>query len=223
VELGAGIGLTALESGGFGSWQRVMTLAAGIEQALGAPLKIAAIYDRDYYCAEEIAMVHSTLAQNLSLSHVHEQKEIENYLLIPAVLDRAIARAALDRATRTGESVAQLLCSDDLLRTLTEPLRDEVQSQYIARRTTYLRSTGRDLADITRETLAWFTPRWNDLTARMTIVPGKEVLKALREHLQGVCGLSLTDARIVDAFHKDEVPRDIKQLVNALELFRTNA
>jgi energy-coupling factor transporter ATP-binding protein EcfA2 len=195
AELGAGMGLTALESGGFGSWQRVMTLAAGIEQALGAPLKIAAIYDRDYYCDEEIATVHTTLVQNLFLAHVHERKEIENYLLIPAVLDRALARAALDRATRTGEAVEQLPCSDDLLRTLTEALRDEVQSQYIARRTTYLRSTGRDLADITRETLAWFTPRWNDLTARMTIVPGKEVLKALREHLQRVYGLSLTDAK----------------------------
>jgi Zn-dependent oligopeptidase len=57
----------------------------------------------------------------------------------------------------------------------------------------------------------------------MTIVPGKEVLKALREHLQRVYGLSLTDAKIVDAFHKDEVPRDIKQLVNALELFRPSA
>jgi len=166
--------------------------------------------------------VHSTLAQNLCLSHVHERKEIENYLLIPAVLDRAIARAALDRATRIGESVEQLPCSDDLLRTLTEALRDEVQSQYIARRTTYLRSTGRDLADITRETLAWFTPRWNDLTARMTIVPGKDVLKVLREHLQRVYGLSLTDARIVDAFHKDEVPNNMQQLVNALELFRTS-
>lgn len=222
-ELGAGMGLTALESGGFGSWQRVMTLAAGIEQALGAPLKIAAIYDRDYYCAEEITMVHSTLAQNLCLSHVHARKEIENYLLIPAVLDRAIARAALDHATRTGETVGQLPCSDDLLRTLTEALRDEVQSQYIARRTTYLRSTGRDLADITKETLAWFTPRWNDFAARMTIVPGKDVLKALRAYLQKVCGLSLTDARIVDAFHKDEVPNDMKQLINALEQFRISA
>jgi len=57
----------------------------------------------------------------------------------------------------------------------------------------------------------------------MTIVPGKEVLKALREHLQKVYGVSLTDARIVDAFHKDEVPGDIQQLVNALELFRTSA
>jgi hypothetical protein len=223
AELGAGMGLTALESGGFGSWQRVMTLAAGIEQALGAPLKIAAIYDRDYYCAEEIDMVHTTLAQKLFLAHIHERKEIENYLLIPAVLDRALARAALDRVTRTGEAARPLPCSDDLLRTLTDELRDEVQSQYIARRTTYLRSTGKDLADITRETLAWFTPRWNDLTARMTIVPGKEVLKALREHLQKVYGVSLTDARIVDAFHKDEVPGNIQQLVNAIELFRTSA
>ena len=46
-ELGAGVGITPLASGGFGSWQRITTLAQGIEEALGAPLGIAAIYDRD--------------------------------------------------------------------------------------------------------------------------------------------------------------------------------
>jgi len=57
----------------------------------------------------------------------------------------------------------------------------------------------------------------------MTIVPGKEVLKALREHLQKVYGVSLTDSKIIDAFHKDEIPGDITQLVNELERFRTSA
>src|SRR5262249_28749055 len=108
---------------------------------------------------------NNRLGYNIAIPWECQLKTVENYLLIPAVLDRALARAALDRATRTGEAARPLPCSDDLLRTLTDELRDEVQSQYIARRTTYLRSTGKDLADITRETLAWFTPRWNDLTA----------------------------------------------------------
>ncbi len=38
TELAAGMGIIALPSGGFGSWQRVTTLASGIADALGAPL-----------------------------------------------------------------------------------------------------------------------------------------------------------------------------------------
>jgi hypothetical protein len=49
-ELAAGFGITSLESGGFGSWQRITTLADGIGQALGTPLMIGAVYDRDYFC-----------------------------------------------------------------------------------------------------------------------------------------------------------------------------
>ena len=91
-ELGAGIGLTALSSGGFGSWQRITTLAAGITKTLGTPLLIAAVYDRDYFCEEEVDHVKGQLEQTLQLAHVHSSKEIENYLLVPTALDRAIRR-----------------------------------------------------------------------------------------------------------------------------------
>lgn len=219
-ELGAGMGLTHLESGGFGSWQRVMALGGGIEQALGAPLKIAAIYDRDYYCEEEIASVQDALASGVCFAHFHERKEIENYLLVPEVLDRAISRASQDRWTRTGVPVAELPRAADLLRKLTEPLREELQAQYLARRLEYLRSTGRDGSDIARETLTWFAQRWADLAVRMTIVPGKEILKVFREKIQQSSGISLTDARIIEAFHQDEVPNDMKQLIMELESFR---
>lgn len=220
TELGAGLGITPLDSGGFGSWQRVTTLAAGIADALGASLMIAAIYDRDFFCQEEIAQVSEALAKNLKLAHVHERKEIENYLLVPEALDRAIDRAASERAARAGEVVQELPKALDLLRELSDPLKDDVQSQFIARRTTFLRGTGKDIADITRETLAWFSPRWEDLSLRLTLLPGKEVLRMLRERLQRTLGVSLTDARIVESMHKDEVPQDLVKLLEELENLR---
>ena len=63
-ELSSGIGITPLESGGFGSWQRITILAQGIAEALGAPLMIAAVYDRDYFCHEQIEEITQTLGAN---------------------------------------------------------------------------------------------------------------------------------------------------------------
>jgi energy-coupling factor transporter ATP-binding protein EcfA2 len=220
-ELAAGFGITSLESGGFGSWQRITTLADGIGQALGTPLMIGAVYDRDYFCPEEIAAVTETLSRHLRLAHVHQRKEIENYLL-PDALDRAIARAVADRASRTGIAFGDVPKAAGLLQEITDSLRDEVQSQFIARRTTYLRSSGKDVADLTRETLAWFTPQWGDLSLRLQIVPGKEVLRVLREKVQALLNVSISDARIVDAFHRHEIPPDLEELIRGIERFRTS-
>ena len=221
LELAAGFGVTPLASGGFGSWQRVTTLARGIGEALGTQLTMGAVYDRDYFCPEEIAAVTSALSGPLRLAHVHERKEIENYLLIPAALDRAIARALADRTSRTGISAVAAPTAVELLRIVTDPLKDDVQSQLIARRTTYLRSRGQDLAVITRETLASFTPKWEDLPLRLTLVPGKETLRAFRERVQVLLGVSVSDARIIDSIHREDIPADLVMLLQEMEKFRT--
>jgi transposase-like protein len=94
-ELSSGSGIIPLESGGFGSWQRITVLASGIAEALGAPLMIGAVYDRDYFCNEEIALVLKSLDTGLRVSCVLERKEIENYLpiirLTPQTLNAVMA------------------------------------------------------------------------------------------------------------------------------------
>lgn len=219
-ELGTGTGITTLESGGFGSWRRVTTLAEGIRQALGTTLRIAAVYDRDYFCTDEVSQVTTHLEQHLALAHVHCRKEMENYLLVPDALDRAIARASADRSARVGTTAAVSLRAADVLCEITDTLKDEVQSQLIAKRTTYFRGTSRDLADITRETLHSFGRQWDDLHLRLNLVPGKEVLRAFRARVHSTLGISLTDARIVDAVHVSEIPDDMVWLLRRLDAFR---
>jgi len=221
-ELAAGLGIIALPSGGFGSWQRVTTLASGIAEALGASLSIAALYDRDYYCDEQIDEVIGTLSRHLKLAYVHKRKEIENYMLIPDVLDRALDRALTERAgqefpTPRGETASGILPK------ITDPMRDLVLSQIMARRWDHLKSTGRDLADINRDTIAWFDLRWNNLADRLAVVPGKEVLRSLRSHLQQNLGVSLTDTRIIESMRRDEIPDDLRELLQALDGFRQSA
>lgn len=223
LELSAGMGITPLVSGGFGSWKRITILASGIAEAIGSILTIAAIYDRDYFCQEEIDSVRSELEKNLKLAHVHDRKEIENYLLVPAALDRAIARARNERSLRTGASLPEPPKAIDLLYEISNPLKDEVQSQFIARRTNFLRSSGKDLADITRETLAWFSTRWDDLNERIILLPGKDVLQMIRERIQFMLGISLTDARIIESMHKEEIPTEIKSLLYKLDLLRKSS
>ena len=219
-ELGAGIGVTALASGGFGSWQRITTLAAGIAETLGTPLLIAAVYDRDYFCKEEVDHVEGVLGQTLQFAHVHSSKEIENYLLVPTALDRAIRRAVQERAARLGKDVPDVPTAADLLNRTTATLRDEVQAQLIARRIDFLRNTGVDPAQLTRDTLAFVNPLWDTLKSRLSLVPGKIVLRSLRDIVQRDFGVVLTDSKIIGAFRRDEIPEDLQTLIRVLDEFR---
>ena len=200
-ELGAGLDITPLPSGGFGSWQKITVLASGIADVLGSPLTISAVYDRDYFCEEFINVVLETLHGHLPLAHVHARKEIENYLLVPDALDRAIEQTA----GRDNQLAANAFPpAADLLREITELLKDSVQSQLQARRWDHFRHSGRDLADVNREALAGFGAAWSDPQKRLELVPGKEVLAQFRARVQESLGVTLTDNRVIDAMRRDE-------------------
>jgi hypothetical protein len=221
-ELGAGLGLTALESGGFGSWERVTTLAAGIAEVLGAPLMIAAIYDRDYFCEEQLVHVVTTLSKTLQFAHIHSRKEIENYLLIPAALQRAIERSIASRNS-SSERLAGKIDINKILHEITEPMQSEIQAQIVAKRGDYLRSSRRDSASVAAETIKAFNWRWRNLTGRLELVSGKEVLGKLRTYLQEQFGASLTDTVIIESIRREEFPDDLVGLLTKLDAYRTQS
>ncbi len=197
------------------------TLAAGIADALGSPLSIAAIYDRDYHSKEQIDEVVETLSKNLALAHVHTRKEIENYLLIPNALRRAIDRIQSNRSTHQDTHMPNVDI-ESLLYSIIDPMRDEVMSQIVAKRLEKLKPKGRDQADIMKESVAEFNLKWKFLEDRLTIAPGKEVLRAVRTHLQEQLGVSLTDTRIIEAMRKDDIPEDLRNLLHEIDKFRTS-
>ena len=199
-ELAAGNGITMVESDGFSSWKRVEASAWAFERALEGQFKIGAVFDRDYYCEEEIESVRSKLAAHFDPIHIHRRKEIENYLLTPAPLGRAIEKAMKENARRTGKSSGasfDVVCE---LTQITDNYKSEITSQLIARRIDFLRKTGTDAAELSAEVIEHIEKCWNDLSDRLRLVPGKEVLKRLRDRLQEGWGVNVTDARIIGEF-----------------------
>jgi energy-coupling factor transporter ATP-binding protein EcfA2 len=219
-ELAAGADLTPVESGGFSSWERVKATAWGIERTLGGAIAIGAIFDRDYLCEEEVASVLAQLREHLQCAHIHGAKEIENYLLVPNVLQRALTKAVRERRTSEPRQVPEVDVVTQLLARVTDTMRAATLADYMANRARYFEKAKRDRATIARETIAWFDERWGNLESRLLIVPGKETLHSLREEIQKQFVVSLTDIRIIDEFRRDEIPADLVSILEALELFR---
>lgn len=221
-ELASGLDITPVESEGFANWERVSASAWGIERTLGTPLCIGAVFDRDYWPTEQIAEMVAELGTRVPLVHVLARKEMENYLLQPAVLQRAVERAVRDRARRQGEKPPPVADVAPLLERATQPFRDDAQAQYLARRLDHHDRSRRseDRATVTRQTIEWFSSEWSDLEARVCIVPGKRALAELRRLTREAYSINLTDHQIISCFTRADIPKDLRELLLDLDAFR---
>jgi len=221
LELASGIDLTPVESGGFTSWESILSFAKVFEKAVGKAVNIAVIYDRDYYPQEQVEDILSDLGKHLDFAHIHSRKEMENYLLIPSAIDRAVKRGIAEREKRFGEKIEIKLDVNEILNDITTPMRSDIQGQYLAKRSQYHEHSKLDKATINTQTIKQFEEKWANMNTRMEVVPGKEVLKKLREFIQGKYSINLTDYKLIDEINKTEVPSDLTLLLNELEAYRT--
>ena len=87
--------------------ERVRTLKEGMEVTLGTKIATAAILDRDYRSDGECEQIKLGAQRFCDLILIHTVKEIENFLLIPAAIERAVIRKAQERQRRNGEEPAR--------------------------------------------------------------------------------------------------------------------
>ncbi len=221
-ELAAGTDITPFESGGYSSWERVRSFAWGIQNTLGADIQIGAIYDSDYWCEEQGKETLCELKKNLSFAHIHHRKEIENYLIIPAVLGRVLFKLIEDRNRRTDSHISIDQSMDEIIEFVSEKYKIDLQSQYVSKYVDYMESKGshHDGSTLTATALKNFETKWKSLNDRMAIVSGKKFLKEIRGYIKEKWSVTLTDIRIIDEFQVTEIPQDLKDMIEGLELFR---
>lgn len=221
-DLSSGNDLTAFESGGFSSWEKIKSFAWGIKNTIDSSMKLFAIYDRDYFCQEEIDEILQSLRAELTHAHIHSRKEIENYLLCIPVLQRVLIKQIESRSRRTGEKNEPTKEIVDYLYEITEKLKIDAQSQYIARRLGYFQGRKFDTSTISKKAIEAFERVWSDINSRMLVTPGKTTLRQLREAIQNDYNVNMTDVQIIDEFKREEIPEDLLDLINSLEKFRTS-
>jgi energy-coupling factor transporter ATP-binding protein EcfA2 len=199
--------------------QRISELSKGIELTLGAKILKGAIFDRDYRSNEAVKEAFSELSKLVDLPFIHQRKELENYLLVAAPLQKAIDRRLRERTKRVGSAVKIKENIEQILDQVTSPLKTSVGGQYVAKYAQFemIRRKGVDPATVAAEAMELFEKGWQKLETRLNLVPGKEVLSLLNQHLQTKYQISVTPLQVVGEFEQGEIPKEVLALIRRID------
>lgn len=181
--------------------QKVNDFSKGMELTLGGKLLKAVIFDRDYRSKDEADRESTQLKKIVDFAHIHARKEIENYLLEPAAIERALLQRITEHNRRTDEAVKCEERIEDILEGLTSTLKNRISGQFLSKRAAFekAKSPGLDSATINQNLLEEFDALWGELPKRLEIVPGKEILSSLNQYLQDKYKVTLTASLIISA------------------------
>jgi hypothetical protein len=148
-------------------------------------------------------------------------KEIENFLLVPAAIDRAAARRVLDQVKRGGATAQYNSNSASILDEYAQGRKNFVMAQYLDSQQRFERSNSPRLsqATVNQAALEEFEKRWQEDGARFAMISGKDAIGFLNQKLQNEYGVSVTTTAIIDAMKVGEIEEEMQCLIGKLTVF----
>ncbi|SEL64364.1 hypothetical protein SAMN04488505_102747 [Chitinophaga rupis] len=201
---------------------RLRAFKDGIEKTIGATILSAVIFDRDYRSETEVKAEQKELMTGNYFAHIHSCKEIENFLLVPAAIRKAIKERINETNVRTGKSNQFEIDIIPFLDSIADEFKHKTQAQLQSHRLKFEKSINprNDESTIIEKILREFETQWANLEERLKIVPGKDFLASLNTKLQADYKVTITATNIINSFQKNEVPVELKVLIEKIEDFR---
>jgi hypothetical protein len=203
---------------------KVRDFTKGIETTLGFKIRSAIIFDRDYRSDKECDEIKKSLEDHCVFVHIHQRKEIENFLLHPLVLNRAIQNRLTEYNKRTNKNIEFNEVVLDILNQITDKIRNRIAAQYLEKRKPFEKNKNPNFAaeTITENLMSEFDQIWDSQNERFKIVPGKEILSDLNVYLQQNYSISISKTLIVDSFKKEEIECEMIELLELIDKFEKN-
>ncbi|MBN2376859.1 MAG: AAA family ATPase [Sedimentisphaerales bacterium] len=182
-----------------------------VQNSFGLQIRVACILDNDYGLSGNTSQ---PFCKGEPLVEALERKEIENYLLEPEVVKKAIVDVLQERTNRgdpSAEPPSTELVEQELQKILETPeIMESVKYQLRPKYRETLQAEG-DASTRERNADEWFESKWCDSQWKLNNCPGKEVLKRLREWCRQKFRVTLTDTRLIEEL--GEPPEDVCKLL----------
>jgi predicted ATP-dependent endonuclease of OLD family len=196
--------------GGWGGWNYAVGSSLLLKNAGGQSIEVYCVLDSDYHTIEECVNRISEAKKAGVHLHVWNKKEIENYCLVPIVIQRTIALRMSKRKKppSTEEIIKQL---ETIVEELKNTIFDAFSTEILARN----RVLGAGGAN--KRARAIIDKAWKSFQGKMTIVSGKEVISRLSKWSQEQFNVSVNAVLIARHMLSTEIPEEFGNVIDAIE------
>jgi DNA-binding ferritin-like protein (Dps family) len=201
-------GIPQISIGGWNGWPYVIGSSMLLRNSGGEKILIYCILDADYHIeTAKQARLEQAIEKNIQL-HIWEKKEIENYLVIPSVLERIINSTTRQQKTSEQEVVDKISLFCD---TMKNDTTDAFANEYLQND----RHNG--LQNANRLAREFVDKYWNNIDSKTSIVSGKALLSRLSEWSQNTFGVSFGVRSILNSIQCKEIPKDLRDIIVSIE------
>ncbi|MEH7831131.1 ATP-dependent nuclease, partial [Bacillus velezensis] len=213
--------LTVIPINGASQWEKIGHADWAFSGVLREKIMVSCLFDRDYKTVEQVNDLKRNLSNKVSFIHVLEKKEIENYLLIPSAIGKAITAKLKARAKRIQTEVVQEFNTENILLEVTDDKKNYVMGQLIHNEIERKKNSGISVATIIANKTNEFEENWSDLFYRLSVVPGKELISSINKYIQSEWKISISPVQILQFITKDDLQVDgeIPSLIKKIDLF----
>jgi energy-coupling factor transporter ATP-binding protein EcfA2 len=202
--------LPNMSIGGWGGWRYAIGSSMALQNAAGQEIKTYCILDSDYHTDNQKNEVLEEAHRRSVNVHIWSRKELENFLLVPAAIQRVIAQR-IGKGRRPPNQATVI----KRLNTIAEGLRDDVlynmASEFLKEREP--RQDPGDAVKLANETLQQL---WTTEAGRTGAVSGKKVLSELSKWSKSRYGVSFGVSAVVRAIEVDEIPDEMRQVLRSI-------
>jgi hypothetical protein len=206
--------VTLMKTDGFANWSRVSTSSWVFENFFGFHIPVAAVFDRDYRCDDEIEEFLRDVNTKDTHCRILPFKEIENLLLVPSAVSAVVRRYS----TRTlPDDWDQEILS--IFKSCFEKMRSKTLSARIGSRIAYEVGKGskKDIATISATEEEDFTKAWPNDDFKQKVLPGKIVFSEIAGKVQEKFAVTLTPARVIDELGIEDIAPEIFEILQDIQ------
>lgn len=195
--------------GGWNGFPYAIGSSLFLKNAGGERIAVYCILDSDYHTPAQKKMRREQAARGDVRLHIWERKEIENYLLDPRPIQRAIQTRAAKRVIVP--TVAEV---EAALQTICEDLHDDVFDAFCSEYLLDDRKGGISAAN--KAARNHLLSLWSEPESRLSAVPGKIAFGAISKWAQDEFGVSLNASLVARSFRSFEVQTEIRSVLEAI-------
>lgn len=195
--------------GGWNGWHRAIGSVVALHNSVDQKIRAYCLFDSDYHLEEEKEERKQQAREHQIQLHILEMKEIENYLIRPNLIRRAIERAAPPSGRVPSE-----LDVTRIIHHFVEGMLDATQDRYL---TEFLNADRRaGPAAASQKARALMASKCANVRGVLGAVSGKELLSKLSEWSKAELGVSFGVSTLLRLMDRSDVDRELEQFVSAI-------